>query len=208
MATQSLIPKLVKLSGVDQITCNHHTAAITESGALYFWGTGVFGMFWQPKLIIDSEIATVSVGGSFGIAKDKNGILWAWGQNDLGQLGSPDCSTQPYPKPIACLKKKTIKSIACGGSFAVVLGNEEHPKKRDRSERSRSEPKLRFETADAKGMNKENREPKGVLKPSQSQRQINILLPSAKHQKSSKVTLSARTPKSESTTASEQIYRE
>lgn len=203
MPTQSNMPKLVKLSGVEQITCNHHTAAITESGALYFWGTGVFGMFWQPKLIIDSEIAAVSIGGSFGIAKDKNGILWAWGQNDLGQLGSKDCSTQPYPKPITCLKKKTIKNIACGGSFAVVLGNEEQPKKRDRSERSRSEPKLRFETAEPKGINKENREPKGVLKPSQSQPQINILLPAAKQHRSSKATLSARTPKSQSTNASE-----
>jgi len=35
---------------------------------LYFWGTGVFGTFYEPKVVIDGDIVDVSVGGSFGIA--------------------------------------------------------------------------------------------------------------------------------------------
>jgi alpha-tubulin suppressor-like RCC1 family protein len=29
--------------------------------------------------VIDADIEEVSVGGSFGIAKDKDGLLWSWG---------------------------------------------------------------------------------------------------------------------------------
>lgn len=67
------------MSGIRKISCNHHTAAINELGALFFWGTGVFGTFNVPKMIIDADIVDVSVGGSFGIATDKDGLLWSWG---------------------------------------------------------------------------------------------------------------------------------
>ena len=67
--------------GIRKISCNHHTAAINELGALFFWGTGVFGTFNEPKMIIDADIVDVAVGGSFGVATDKDGLLWSWGQN-------------------------------------------------------------------------------------------------------------------------------
>lgn len=54
---------------------------------MFFWGTGVFGTFNEPKMIIDADIIDVSVGGSFGIATDKDGLLWSWGQNSSGELG-------------------------------------------------------------------------------------------------------------------------
>lgn len=76
---QSWQPKKVDIVGVRRISCNHHTAAINEVGALFFWGTGVFGTYYEPRIIIDSDIAEVSIGGSFGIAKDKDGLLWSWG---------------------------------------------------------------------------------------------------------------------------------
>ena len=63
------------------ISCNHHSAAIGQFGELYFWGTSVFGTFFEPKMVIDSGIVQVSVGGCFGVAKDKDGMLWSWGQN-------------------------------------------------------------------------------------------------------------------------------
>ena len=79
-------PRKVDIAGIRSISCNHHTAAINELGALFFWGTGVFGTFYEPRIIIDADIEEVSVGGTFGIAKDKDGLLWSWGQNSQGEL--------------------------------------------------------------------------------------------------------------------------
>ncbi len=78
------IPIALKLPRIVKISCNHHSAAIGEKGELFFWGTGVFGTFYEPKMVVDSDIVDVSIGGSFGVAQDRSGILWSWGQNSSG----------------------------------------------------------------------------------------------------------------------------
>ena len=65
---QSSTPIELGLSNIRKISCNHHTAALNDRGVLYFWGTGVFGTFYEPRVVIDADIVDVSVGGSFGIA--------------------------------------------------------------------------------------------------------------------------------------------
>lgn len=122
--SQTSIPMKVDIAGVRKISCNHHTAAINELGALFFWGTGVFGTFYEPRIIVDADIEEVSVGGSFGIAKDKDGLLWSWGQNSSGELGQSDASTKLYPHPILQLKRKPIKTVVCGGNFVIAVGQD------------------------------------------------------------------------------------
>lgn len=72
-------PKSLPIKGITKIASNHHSAAISGKGELYFWGTGVFGTFYEPRVVIDADIREVSIGGNFGIAQDKEGLLWAWG---------------------------------------------------------------------------------------------------------------------------------
>lgn len=79
-------PKTLPLKNIQKIACNSHSAAIGVKGELYFWGTGVFGTFYEPRVVIDSDIESVSIGGNFGVARDKEGLLWAWGQNTHGEL--------------------------------------------------------------------------------------------------------------------------
>jgi len=55
------------------------------------------------------------------MAQDKEGLLWTWGQNQTGELGLNDLKTRLYPNPILSLKKKVIKTFACGGQFAIAL---------------------------------------------------------------------------------------
>jgi alpha-tubulin suppressor-like RCC1 family protein len=33
---------------VKKVAAGHHSAAVTDTGALYMWGTGVFGEFYTP----------------------------------------------------------------------------------------------------------------------------------------------------------------
>jgi alpha-tubulin suppressor-like RCC1 family protein len=115
--------KIPKLKNIKQISCGHHSAALTEFGELYFWGTGAFGSIYEPRKVIDSDIIDVSIGGSFGVALDKHGLIWSWGSNNSGKLGSGDYEPRPFPFPLSHLKHKNIiRSIRCGGTFAIAIG--------------------------------------------------------------------------------------
>jgi len=49
----TIVPGLEKIT---DIACNHHSAAIGKAGQLYFWGTGVFGTYLQPRMVLDKNI--------------------------------------------------------------------------------------------------------------------------------------------------------
>jgi alpha-tubulin suppressor-like RCC1 family protein len=71
-----------------------------ESGSLYLWGTGTFGAFKTPHRVkkIDGRVIQVSIGESFGIVLTEDKILYTWGQNYNGQLGSGDLVDKPTPQ--------------------------------------------------------------------------------------------------------------
>jgi alpha-tubulin suppressor-like RCC1 family protein len=33
---------------ITKVSCGHHTAAISDKGELYLWGSGIFGEFVSP----------------------------------------------------------------------------------------------------------------------------------------------------------------
>jgi len=48
--------RLENIQNIVAIASGHHSAALTSEGTLYFWGTGVFGSFFEPKLVVDLDI--------------------------------------------------------------------------------------------------------------------------------------------------------
>ena len=73
--------KVDALRNIVKITSGHHSAALTQSGKLYFWGTGSFGVYPTPQEVADLDFVDVSIGGCFGAAVDREGLLWTWGSN-------------------------------------------------------------------------------------------------------------------------------
>lgn len=64
----------------------------------------------------------MSIGGCFGAALDRDGLLWTWGSNSNGELGLGDFEPRSCPHPVAHLKNKPVSRIACGGAFAIAIG--------------------------------------------------------------------------------------
>ena len=79
--------KIEGLSDIVQIASGHHSAALSKSGHLYFWGTGVFGVYPVPHLAAELDLVSISVGGCFGAGVDRDGLIWTWGANTQGELG-------------------------------------------------------------------------------------------------------------------------
>ena len=86
-STPTLVPKL---GDIRKIWSNHHAAAIGKHGELYFWGTGIFGTYYEPTVIIESGVLDVQIGGSFGVALTRRSGVFSWGSNEAGQLGHND----------------------------------------------------------------------------------------------------------------------
>jgi len=109
---------------VVKIAAGNHSAAVTNRGELFVWGTNIFGEYLIPTSFStpDIFIEEVSIGGSFGAAIDKRGSLYTWGSNTSGELGMGDFESKGIPTLTKGLQGKTVTGISCGGSYAIALG--------------------------------------------------------------------------------------
>ena len=110
-----------------KIAAGHHSAALTEGGDLFVWGTGTFGEFLSPTMFgepgtFQAPLSDISIGGSFGVALDTEGNLYSWGSNTSGELGMGDFESRKLPTLTRGLKGKVVTSVSCGGAYAIALG--------------------------------------------------------------------------------------
>ncbi|OMJ89712.1 hypothetical protein SteCoe_8077 [Stentor coeruleus] len=125
--SQSRPEKVMHLENVviRKVRCSNFTAAITDKGQLYIWGSGVFGEYLLPhRLAIRDPISDVSIGSGFGLAVDLTDTVYSWGGNSNGELGLEDYDPRAAPQLVPALKSKGLKKISCGGNFCIGIGND------------------------------------------------------------------------------------
>ncbi|OMJ68419.1 hypothetical protein SteCoe_34128 [Stentor coeruleus] len=116
-------PERVSLdSYIIKISCCSHSAAISDKGQLFVWGTGVFGEYLLPTKFSIPVCKDVVIGGSYGLAVDISGNVHAWGANSNGELGVGDYESKANPTLISFMKGKTIKKLSCGGNYVLGIG--------------------------------------------------------------------------------------
>ncbi len=94
------------LAVVKQITFGYYNAAVlTEAGNVYTFGpndngsagNGVDGMAQRAPYLVLSDVKLISSGMDFSIAVKNDDSIWAWGKNNLGQLGNGEVANSLTP---------------------------------------------------------------------------------------------------------------
>ena len=110
------------------------SVGIDNSGKLWAWGLNANGQLGNNDVLLVSKVTPIAVSGiaktfckisaantlAFTLAIDKNGRVWAWGNNTVGQLGSNTIVNRSTPVAIAGAAK-TFCEISAGGSFSLAI---------------------------------------------------------------------------------------
>ena len=122
------------LSGVTSfdtvIAGGGHTFALDQQGRLWAWGLNHVGQLGlgnaisrnTPALVPIAGLSgvtsfdTIIVGGSYTLALDQQGRLWAWGLNESGQLGLGDTTNRNRPTLVSLTGLSGVSSF---GALAV-----------------------------------------------------------------------------------------
>lgn len=114
-------------------TAAFHTYAIDSNSHLYSWGgNGIIGtlglnsnkMYFDTpqKVENDNDWLKISSNDEHTIGLKKDYTLWAWGRNNLGQLGTGNYQSQIIPKMVNSLK--IWKDISAGWQHSIALKND------------------------------------------------------------------------------------
>lgn len=110
-----------------------HTLILTSAGKVYGWGDNRSGQigtalaapsYSSPVQVPNlSGIVAISAGDDYSLALKKDGTVWAWGDNSLGQLGlalGPGIVASPTQVP----NLGAIKKISAGEKHALALDSD------------------------------------------------------------------------------------
>lgn len=115
-----------------------HVLAVTQSGDLLSWGHNGYCQLGNncntqglvPSSIVVTmhhQVAQVACGSHHSLALTCAGEVYAWGQNNCGQVGSGSTTNQPTPRKVTSgIGGRRCIGIACGqtSSMAVMENGE------------------------------------------------------------------------------------
>lgn len=132
VASILLVP--IAASAATVATGSNHTVVRASDGTVWTWGNNANGQLGlgdttqrkvPTKITSLTGITQVAAGLNHSVAlKSSDGSLWAWGLNNLGQLG--DGTTTQRKTPVAVLTAagaalNGVAAVACGDSFCLAV---------------------------------------------------------------------------------------
>eukprot|EP00164_Ancoracysta_twista_P028227 GFYU01056152.1.p1 GENE.GFYU01056152.1~~GFYU01056152.1.p1 ORF type:complete len:318 (-),score=63.85 GFYU01056152.1:11-925(-) len=115
------------------VSCgDHHTAAITENGELYTWGSSGVGqlghgstdMILVPTRLfcfLEKRVLAVSCGSNHTCCITDGRKMYSWGKGTSGQLGHGDAHDRMVPTQIRELSGLSVCSVVCGATLSAAL---------------------------------------------------------------------------------------
>jgi alpha-tubulin suppressor-like RCC1 family protein len=106
-----------------------HTVAVKADGTVWSWGNGLYGQMGNnttnrsnltPVQVSGLRgVRSVAAGHHHSVALKSNGTVWAWGQNDNGQLGNG--TTTAALTPVQVPGMSGVSQILAGNYHTIAL---------------------------------------------------------------------------------------
>jgi regulator of chromosome condensation (RCC1) repeat-containing protein/PASTA domain-containing protein/Regulator of Chromosome Condensation (RCC1) repeat protein len=118
------------LAGITRVTANYASFAVRSDGALFSWGAnddgalgnGTSGGFTATPARVPGLTGVTQVdsnnGATLAVAGPA-GTVWAWGWNDIGQLGDGTTASRLTPEQLSLTGVSQVAVGISGGSAAV-----------------------------------------------------------------------------------------
>lgn len=108
-----------------------HTVAIDKYGKAWTWGRNLYGELGNASFVAsvrtpvavcgNKTFCKIAAGSFFSLGIDKNGLIWSWGENDIGQLGNSLANySERTPVSIGGVKK-TFCKISAGANYVLAI---------------------------------------------------------------------------------------
>ena len=124
----TLVPGMTSVRSV--AAGNGYSLGLTSTGAVWSWGDNSFGQLGDgssaPKRSIPAPVpgvsgfVKISAGQRHALALTSQGHVWAWGENNIGQLGDGSVGA-PRSKPVQVAGLNGVVDIAAGSKFSLAL---------------------------------------------------------------------------------------
>ncbi len=108
-----------------------HSCGLTMDGEVYCWGGNTYGQLGHcsamdartPVRVGGEELrfVTISAGDYHTVGTTEDGEVYAWGRNQVGQLG--DGTRQDRIQPVRVLLDEKIVMISAGANHTLALGD-------------------------------------------------------------------------------------
>jgi len=129
------------LGDVEDVSAGaNHSLALKYDGTVWAWGNNDNGQLGDNTIGLKNypiqvkgeggtgfltDVTAISAGKNFSLALKSDGTVWAWGENDLGQLGDNSTSDSRTPIQVADLggigHLSSVSSISAGYNHSLAL---------------------------------------------------------------------------------------
>ena len=106
-----------------------HTCAVKADGTVWCWGSNTDGQLGigadggvaarPTRLDGIADAVEVAAGTAFTCARTRDGSVYCWGRNDVGQLGVGPATSRGSPAKLSSIG--SVKAIAAGGYHACAI---------------------------------------------------------------------------------------
>ena len=126
----------VQVSGLTGViaasTAYSHSMALESNGTVWAWGDNIYGELGNgttsnysatPVQVSGlTNVVAIAAGNDYSLALKSDGTVWAWGENNDGQLGNGNTTNSSVPVQVGSFTGGTAIAAGGGQSLAVKSG--------------------------------------------------------------------------------------